>query len=268
MKFTANEIKLLLVSSYEKKSYYDIGKFKIDRSLSDTRVRVFTVDDSDDVIVVHRGSASLKDWVDNAIWLRWNILEKSATFKMHLRKHKKAIKEYGADNIIVMGHSRGGLYATMLYNKKLAKQLVTYNKPINMYDIAKDLFTKKKQDKSSTVIKTSNDLVSVGQKFMKKNENDVIIPSETLNPLAEHGMDKLDDHDEEELIGKGVSKKGKPRVISVKTYRSFMKKYKLKLMKKVNGAYKYKSMKEMSAEILKYETDHEDIKVGLYYEEN
>ena len=37
-------------------------------------------------------------------------------------------------------------------------------------------------------------------------------------------------------------------------------------MKKDKGTNKYKSMKLMSAEILKYETDHEDIKVGLYYE--
>lgn len=53
------------------------------------------------------------------------------------------------------------------------------------------------------------------------------------------------------------------RAISVKTYRRFMKKYKLKLMEKIDGSYKYKSMKLMSAEILKYETDHDDIKVGF-----
>ena len=44
-----------------------------------------------------------------------------------------------------------------------------------------------------------------------------------------------------------------------------MKKYKLKLMTKVNGNYEYKSMKLMSAEILKYEIDHEDVHEGLYY---
>ena len=42
-----------------------------------------------------------------------------------------------------------------------------------------------------------------------------------------------------------------------------MKKYKLNVMKKVDGSYKYKTMKEMSKEIYDFETKHEDMKVGL-----
>lgn len=263
MKFTAKQIKELLSGSY-KSEKFDIDKFKIVKALSDNRVKAYTVDGSSDVVVTHRGSSDARDWSENALYLRWDILVASTSYKMHLKKHMKVVYKYGANNIIVMGHSRGGLYASQLYKDKLAKQVVTYNKPFNVHDILKDIFTKKKQDENSTAIRTSNDLPSVGHNLMKGNDTDIVIPSDSLDPLKEHGTDRLDDYDE--LIGKGMTKKGKPRVISVKTYRSFMKKYKLNVMKKVNGAYKYKTMKEMSAEILKYETDHEDIKVGLYYE--
>jgi hypothetical protein len=55
------------------------------------------------------------------------------------------------------------------------------------------------------------------------------------------------------------------RAIALKTYKSFMKKYKLKLMNKdEEDNYVYKSMKQMSSEIYNYETTNK-IKVGLYY---
>ena len=85
MKFKADEIKLLLEASY-KKELYDIGKFEIDKSLSDKRVKAYTIDGSDDVVVTHRGSADLKDWIDNSTWMRLNILERSPTYKIHLKK--------------------------------------------------------------------------------------------------------------------------------------------------------------------------------------
>ena len=142
MKFTADEIKQLMSASY-KKEMFDIGKFKIDKEVSSIRVKAYTVDDESDVIVTHRGSADVKDWMDNADFFRINKLERSPTYKMHLKTHMKIVDKYGANNIIVMGHSRGGLYATALYKKKLAKQLINYNKPVNMYDIAKDVLRKK-----------------------------------------------------------------------------------------------------------------------------
>ena len=56
-----------------------------------------------------------------------------------------------------------------------------------------------------------------------------------------------------------------PRAIAKKTYISFMKKYKLKLMNKQTNSYVYKTMKEMSKEIYKYEMKHINLlKEGLY----
>lgn len=227
MKFKASEIKLLLEASYHKE-LYDIGRFTIDEQISDKRVKTYTVDDLDEVVVTHRGSADLKDWVDNATWLRFNVLERSPTFKMHLKKHKQAVNKYGADKINVMGHSRGGLYATHIYKKlKLAKQVINYNKPINLYDIAKDIITKRKQDENSTTIRTSRDLASVGQNLIKGKDTDIVIPSDSFNPLKEHGIDKIDDYETDDLIGKGIFK---PKIdyskIRKKDLRDFVKKNK------------------------------------------
>ena len=55
------------------------------------------------------------------------------------------------------------------------------------------------------------------------------------------------------------------RIISRKTYKTFMKKYKIPLMIKKNNKYIYKTMKEMSKEIYDYERNNDFITPGLYY---
>lgn len=234
MKFKPSEIKLLLEASYINE-LFDIDRFKIDKPLSNRRVKIYTVDDSDEVVVTHRGSADLKDWIDNSSWLRLNSLERSPTYKIHLKRHMQAVKKYGADKINVMGHSRGGLYATNLYKKKLAKQVINYNKPINLYDIAKDVITKKKQDENSTTVRTSRDLASIGQTLMKDNDTDIVIPSDSLNPLKEHGIDQFNNYETEELIGKGMFKAQiNYSKIRKKDLRDFVKKNKKKVNLDIN----------------------------------
>ena len=61
---------------------------------------------------------------------------------------------------------------------------------------------KHKQDENSINIRTSHDLASIGQKLMKDKDTDIIIKSDTYNPLKEHGIDKLEEHTE--LIGNGI----------------------------------------------------------------
>jgi len=57
------------------------------------------------------------------------------------------------------------------------------------------------------------------------------------------------------------------RAISSETYKKFMRAYKLKLTKIVNGKRKYKTMKEMAKEIYNYETKTASVISGLYYYE-
>ena len=55
------------------------------------------------------------------------------------------------------------------------------------------------------------------------------------------------------------------RIISMQTYKTFMKKYKLPLMIKQNDKYIYKTISKMSKEIYDYETNNDFITSGLYY---
>ena len=55
------------------------------------------------------------------------------------------------------------------------------------------------------------------------------------------------------------------RIISRKTYKTFMKKYKIPLMIKKNNQYIYKTMLQMSEEIYDYEKNNDFITSGLYY---
>ena len=52
-----------------------------------------------------------------------------------------------------------------------------------------------------------------------------------------------------------------PRTISIKTYRDFAKRYKIKITK--NG--KYKTMKQLQTEIYNHEKNDESIIDGLYF---
>lgn len=213
MKFKPSEIQQLLRESYKKKVFDNIDeKFIVDLSISNERTKVYQVENSNDVIVVHRGSEDKQDWIDNALWLRANILTMSRSYKLHLKRHKLAVKKYGAENIIVMGHSRGGLYAKQFYDDKLAKQLITFNKPVNFHNIIYNKLTKNKNkhDENQTKIRTEKDFVSIGEKFIKNNDTDITIPSNSENIfkdiVEEHKVENLEKLNNDELIGTGIFK--------------------------------------------------------------
>ena len=118
MKFSKSELADLFKASYNHK-LFDVQRFHINKKLSDELVKVYTLNDSKDVIVVHRGSDDMNDWVDNGLHLAGLDLTLTKTYKMHLRRQLKAVKKYGKDNIICLGHSRGGLYSQQFYKDKL-----------------------------------------------------------------------------------------------------------------------------------------------------
>jgi len=203
MKFTNTEIADLLKASY-RPSMIDVGKFIIDKSISDKRMKVYTIPDSKDVIVIHRGSRDTIDWVDNIAHAFDVPLKLTATYNMHLRKQNKVIKKYGKENIICISHSRGGLYSTQFYKDGLAKQNITYNKPIGVHDILKNIFAKDKNDKNNIDIRTSGDISNLGN-IIKGNKNNILIPSKTFDPIENHKIDRLKELPNELLIGNGKS---------------------------------------------------------------
>jgi hypothetical protein len=206
MKFKPSEISDLLKASYNVNNF-NVGKFIIDPILSDVRMKVYIIEGVSDVVVVHRGSQDIIDWVDNVSYLRNNDIKNSKTYKMHLRRHKKAVNKYGKENIIVLGHSRAALYADQLYKDKLAKQVITYNKPINFNDVVNSALFKTKEDENKTNIRTSGDIPSMGDMINPKNV-DILIPSKSYNPLYEHKTDRITKlNDDDDLIGTGIFKK-------------------------------------------------------------
>ena len=62
-----------------------------------------------------------------------------------------------------------------------------------------------------------------------------------------------------------MSPKFKGRLIAVKTYRDFMKKYKLHITEIKNGKRKYKTVAQMREAIYEYETNADNIVDGFYY---
>lgn len=220
MKFKPTEQKELLSSSYNKNKF-DVGKFKIDVDLSNERVKVYVVENTNNVVVVHRGSQDLNDWIDNLYYSELNILKNTKTYKIHLKLHKKAVEKYGVENIIVLGHSRGGLYASQLYKDNLANQLITYNKPLNKYDVIDGIISNNDDD-NIVDIRTSGDITSSGKIITQKNKNDVVIPSTTYNPLIEHSTKAITRLDDDELIGSGIFK---PKIDYTKIRKNELKKF-------------------------------------------
>lgn len=220
MKFKPTELKELLSSSYNKNKF-DVGKFKIDVDLSNERVKVYVVENTNNVVVVHRGSQDLNDWIDNLYYSELNILKNTKTYKIHLKLHKKAVEKYGVENIIVLGHSRGGLYASQLYKDNLANQLITYNKPLNKYDVIDGIISNNDDD-NIVDIRTSGDITSSGKIITQKNKNDVVIPSTTYNPLIEHSTKAITRLDDDELIGSGIFK---PKIDYTKIRKNELKKF-------------------------------------------
>ena len=57
----SKDLKKILSSTYDKKNK-DIGDFKVDKSLSGRRAKVYHNENTGQTVVSHRGTASLKDW--------------------------------------------------------------------------------------------------------------------------------------------------------------------------------------------------------------
>lgn len=199
MKFTKKELADLFSASYDQK-IFSIGRFTIIPSLSDQYVKTYTIQGSSDVVVVHRGSHDSQDWVDNALHLASINLRYTKSYQMHLRRHVKEVKKYGKDNIVSLGHSRGGLYSEDFYRLNLCKQSIVYNKPVVRNDIIRNIF--EKPDKNNQAIRTSGDVISVGHTLMKR-KHDIVIPSKGYNVIENHKPERLNDMKDDTLIGTG-----------------------------------------------------------------
>ena len=171
----ANVLQDFIQLSYSPQTRSPDG-FELDEELSDSRVKVYTKNNSKEVVVVHRGSVGADDWIDNAKYFAFGSVKNTKTFKLHKERQLKAIEKYGANNIIGVGHSRAGLYLQALQKEYPIKEIITYNKAVGFYDMLRT------NPKEQTDVKVKNDFVSLLSGLQKRPKPMVEIDA-TANPL-------------------------------------------------------------------------------------
>jgi hypothetical protein len=209
----ANLLKQFIDYSYLGNTSIAPEGYSIDAPLSDSRVKVYTKNGSNDkdVVVTHRGSVGADDWMDNARYALTGKVKGTKTYNLHRERHKKAVEKYGAKNIIAIGHSRAGLYIQELQKEFPIKENITYNKASGFHDIGRQ------NDPNQTDIRVGNDIVSLLAPLQKR-PNQIVNISGTKNPLdlnTAHQSTEIDKlgttfvgkKDEEELKGSGYGTK-------------------------------------------------------------
>lgn len=169
-----------LESSYHPKP--QIGNNILDKSLSGKRVKVYYNPNTKKSIVVHRGTASLTDWVKTDIPAAFGY-EKGNRFRHGAKIQKQAEAKYGSQNVTTMGHSLGGRIAEKV--GKNSKEIITYNK----YATPKSIF--KTTPSNQTDIRVKNDAASYLSNYQKKRGVTVTLPTTSFNPITAHSLATL-----------------------------------------------------------------------------
>ena len=181
--------------------------WSIDAPLSDSRVKVYAKNGSNDkdIVVTHRGSVGLDDWMDNASYMFRGKVKGTKTYNLHRDRHKRAVEKYGASNITAIGHSRAGLYLQELQKEFPIKENITYNKASGFHDIGRQ------NDPNQTDVRVGNDVVSLLAPLQRRN-NAIVNISGTKNPFdfnAAHQTAEINKVGDQ-YIGKG-RKRGRPK---------------------------------------------------------
>ena len=208
---SVNDIKQFIVDS-RNETPSEFGDWIPDYDISTHYVKVYKNKNSNQVVIMHRGTNDFYD-VATDVGLLFNH-KKGYRFDSSKQIQKLAEDKYGPENITVLGYSLGGLLAEM-YASPDVKEVITFNKALTPYDINVENMPQQYD------IRTKNDLVSI-LKNVKKHKNDVVIPSETINPWTEHNVNTLDRLPGDMLIGKGLKHYKK---YNVKELKLLVKKY-------------------------------------------
>jgi hypothetical protein len=211
----ANLLKEFIDLSYKGNTSIHPEGYAIDAPLSDSRVKVYTKNGSNDkdVVVTHRGSVGLDDWWDNAKYMTTGKVKGTKTYNLHRERHKKAIDKYGASNIIAIGHSRAGLYLQELQKEFPIKENITYNKASGFTDIGRQ------NDPNQTDVRVGNDIVSLLAPT-QKNPNAIVKIDNTKNALDFNKAHQTGEIDKlgttfigkkNEMEGSGAIKRGRGR---------------------------------------------------------
>ena len=214
-KLSASDLKKLLNASYEK-TPSNVGDWVVDKSLSGQRAQVYQNSKTGQVVVAHRGSASIQDFGNDLKYVFGSDLKDTKRYKHAEKIQREAEAKYGADKVTTIGHSLGSLLDEVGKN---SHEIISLNKPIGLQDRGKDLLP------NETAVRTQRDPVSI---LTQKDAKDTItIPSTSWNPLTEHSPDVLDRLPADTMIGRGQVRRLR------KTHlKDILKKLKMKVGKK------------------------------------
>jgi hypothetical protein len=177
------DIKNFLYKSYSKDKPSDYGEYQVDHSLSDRKAQVYHHPGTKQTVVVHRGTQDSRDVLNDAAYMHSGI--KGDRFYHAKKIQQKAEKKYGAHTVSTIGHSLGSLLSSDV--GKNSKEIINYNKPVDV---------RGRSNKNEYNISTSRDPFSF---FVPRKT--INIKSKTLNPVHEHSIDRLDDLDQDQMIG-------------------------------------------------------------------
>ena len=183
---SAVALKQLLQASYvyNKDKPTNVRQWIPDTSLSGERVQVYTHRRGKRVVVVHRGSQDINDWITN--YQMATGYTGGPRFAYSLKIQKLAESKYGKENITTIGHSLGAKLAET--SGKDSHEVIAYNGPTTQFDLFQ------KQGDNVTKIRTSGDPVSslAPVRFHKPIDRNITVPTDSWNPLTQHSMEPLD----------------------------------------------------------------------------
>jgi hypothetical protein len=274
----ANLLKEFIDLSYKGNTSIAPEGYDIDAPLSDSRVKVYAKKGSNDknIVVTHRGSVGLDDWMDNASYLFRGKVKGTKTYNLHRERHKKAVEKYGAKNIIAIGHSRAGLYLQELQKEFPIKENITYNKASGFHDIGRQ------NDPNQTDVRVGNDVVSLLAP-LQKHPNQTVNISGTKNPLDFNTAHQSSEIDKlgTTFIGKKEEEDEAPKLTGLKPIVALrpdkpkpnptaMLNYGKNNLTKLEGSgnkpiLKPKTLDQLKKELIKYEKQLAKIEKGKTY---
>lgn len=159
-----------------------VGKFKVDKSLSGERVTVYHNPNNGRAIIAHKGTQSATDWATNAASL-FGLDKYTPRYRYAQDIQNKTEAKYGANRVTTTGHSLGARVAQEV--GKNSKKIITYNKPVLPTDILRPI------SKKQTDIRTRGDPLSVLAPLQLNQKRIKTIDTGSLNPLYNHSTKAL-----------------------------------------------------------------------------
>lgn len=190
----AKKIQHMTSSSYLKnKDIKGIGGYRLDKSLSTSEAKVFVNKDTGKVVVANRGTKpTLKDWTNN-LSLLLGQYKNTQRYKNARNIQIEVLDKYPDYKVLNVGHSQGAAITKRLNEEGLTGEIININPAALPTD---------RKKKNETTIRSSGDIVSM---YDRPKKGDVMIKSESFNPLAEHTPKIVERLDPKTYIGSGFS---------------------------------------------------------------